>query len=161
MNSIKLGQLSFVHKLILSLFVLVMGCAYLFAQINLQLNTRKADGDESGLASIKDIVITYRGDRTKTRLGIKINASMREYLPTEQEKIAIEEWIAVGRTEAGYREIEHIFEDNCVRCHPYDERPDYPLETYEEVYAAAEPDKELSIGGLARFTHFHAFGMGI
>ena len=161
MSTIILNQLSFVHKLIFSLFVLVMGYAYLFAQINLQVNTRKADGDAAGLASIKDIVITYHGDRTKTRLGMKINGSMQQYLPTEQDKIAIEEWIAAGRTQEGYLEIQHIFEEHCISCHPYDERPDYPLENYEEVYAAAEPDKGPPIGRLARHTHFHAFGMGI
>ena len=160
MNTIKLNELSFVHKLLLSFFVFVMGYSYVFAQINLQVNTRRADGDESGLASIKDIVITYHGDRTKTRLGMKINGSMREHLPTEDDKVAIENWIVADRTEEGYQAIQGIFEDNCVRCHPYDERPDYPLEAYEEVYAASEPDKGPSIGHLARFTHFHAFGMG-
>ena len=161
MNSIQLNQFSFVHKLIFSLFVLVMGYAYFFAQLNLQLNTRKADGNAKGLASIKDIVITYHGDRSKTRLGTMINGPMRQHLPTEQDKVAIEEWIAAGRTEEGYQAIQQIFQDNCVRCHPYDERPDYPLETYEEVYAAAEPDKGPPIAQLARFTHFHVFGMGI
>jgi hypothetical protein len=161
MHTLKLNQLSFTHKLILSFFVLVMGYAYLFAQINLQLNTRDADGDAKGLASIKDIVITYHGDRTKTRLGVMINGPMREHLPTEADKVAIEEWIAAGRTREGYEDVQYIFQDNCVRCHPYDERPDYPLETYEEVYASAEPDKGPSIASLARFTHFHAFGMGI
>ena len=45
-----------------------MGYAYLFAQINLQVNTRKADGDASGLATVQDIVVTYRGDRSQTLL---------------------------------------------------------------------------------------------
>lgn len=161
MNTIKLNQLPLLHKLILSLFVFVIGYAYTFAQINLQLNTRQADGNDTGFASIKDIVFTYHGDRSKTKLGKKINGSMRKHLPTEDDKIAIEEWIAAGRTEEGYIAIKHIFDDNCVRCHPYDERPDYPLETYEEVYQAAEPDKGMSVGYLARLSHFHAFGMGI
>jgi len=161
MNGLKLNSLSGTHKLIVSLFVISMGYAYLFAQINLHLNTRGADGKTEGLTSIQDIVITYHGDRTKTRLGTKINGSMRQYLPTEDDKVAIEEWIAAGRTEEGYHRIEYIFQDNCVRCHPYDERPDYPLETYEQVRAAAGPDRGPSVAHLARFTHFHAFGMGI
>ncbi|MCZ6678650.1 MAG: hypothetical protein O7E52_15545 [Candidatus Poribacteria bacterium] len=161
MNSIKLSQLSFLHKLILSFFLFVTSYAYLFAQIHFQFNTRSADGNESGLASIKDIVITYHGDRSKTRLGAKINGSMQQYLPNEASQLAIEAWIAAGRTEQGYRKIQHIFDDNCVRCHPYDERPDYPLETYEEVYAAAEPDRGVSIGYLAYLSYFHASRMGI
>ncbi len=163
MNSIKirLNQFQFIHKLICSLFLFVIGYAYFFAQLNLQLNTRIADENAKGLASIKDIVFTYHGDRTKTKLGMKINGSMRKHLPTESDKLAIEKWIAQGRTEEGYQEIEPIFAENCVRCHPYDERPDYPLETYEEVYASAEPDKGMSVGQLARLSHFHAFGMGI
>ena len=48
----------------------------------------------------------------------------------------------------------------CTNCHPYGDRPDYPLETYEQVYQAAEPDQGPSIGKLAKFTHFHAVGMG-
>ncbi|MFP6723083.1 MAG: hypothetical protein VCF25_22850 [Candidatus Poribacteria bacterium] len=160
---VKLNQLSWSHKIVVSLFVLMMGYSYLFAQLNLQINTRRADGDTSGLglATIRDIEITYRGNRGRTLLGSKINGSMEQYLSSQEEKISIEEWIAQGRTEQGYQEIQYIFEDNCISCHPYDERPDYPLETYKQVYASAEPDMGPSIGWLARFTHYHAFGFGV
>ena len=86
---------------------------------------------------------------------------MEQYLSNQEEKILIKEWISQGRAEQGYQEIQYIFDENCVRCHPYDERPDYPLETYDQVYASAEPDMGPSIGRLARFTHYHAFGFSI
>jgi hypothetical protein len=86
---------------------------------------------------------------------------MEQYLSNQEEKILIKEWISQGRAEQGYQEIQYIFDENCVRCHPYDERPDYPLETYDQVYASAEPDMGPSIGKLARFTHYHAFGFSI
>ena len=43
----------------------MMGYSYLFALLNLQINTRQADGDTSGLglATIRDIEVTYRGNR--------------------------------------------------------------------------------------------------
>ena len=163
LRKVKLNQLSWSYKVIVSLFVLMMGYSYLFALLNLQINTRQADGDTSGLglATIRDIEITYRGNRGESLLVNKINGSMEQYLSSQKEKVLIGEWIAKGRTEQGYQEIQYIFEENCVSCHPYDERPDYPLETYEQVYASAEPDMGPSIGWLARFTHYHAFGFSI
>ena len=158
---IYLSQLRPQLKVSISLFLLAMGYAYLFAQINLQVNTRQADGDASGLATVQDIVVTYHGDRSQTLLGQKINGSMREYLPYEEDKIAIEQWITNGRTEEEYVDIvQPIMEDNCVTCH-YDGGHDYTLETYDEVFTSAEPNAGPSIGKLARFTHYHAFGMGI
>ena len=163
LEEVKLNQLSCSHKVIISLFVLMMGYSYLFALLNLQINTRQADGDTSGLglATIRDIEVTYRGNRGESLLVNKINGSMEQYLSNQEEKILIKEWISQGRTEQGYQEIQYIFDENCVRCHPYDERPDYPLETYDQVYASAEPDMGPSIGKLARFTHYHAFGFSI
>ena len=163
LGDVKLNQLSYSHKIIISFFVLMMGYSYLFALLNLQINTRQADGDTSGLglATIRDIEITYRGNRGESLLVNKINGSMEQYLSTQEEKVLIEEWVSQGRTEQGYQEIQYIFEDNCVRCHPYDEKPDYPLETYDQVYASAEPDMGPSIGKLARFTHYHAFGFTV
>ena len=102
---IRLSQLSIQLKIAISSFLLSMGYAYLFAQINLQLNTRPADGDASGLATVQDIVVTYHGDRSQTLLGQKINGSMRQYLPDEEDKIAIEQWINNGRTEEEYTEV--------------------------------------------------------
>jgi hypothetical protein len=163
LEEVKLNQLSWSHKVIISLFVLMMGYSYLFALLNLQINTRQADGDTSGLclATIRDIEVTYRGNRGESLLVNKINGSMEQYLSNQEEKILIKEWISQGRAEQGYQEIQYIFDENCVRCHPYDERPDYPLETYDQVYASAEPDMGPSIGRLARFTHYHAFGFSI
>jgi hypothetical protein len=92
---------------------------------------------------------------------MKINGSMQQYLSSEMAKIAIEEWIAAGRTEEGYHAIQHIFARNCLRCHPDDERPDYPLETYEQVYAAAEPDMGVSLEYLTYLSYFHASRIGI
>ena len=163
LEEVKLNQLSWSHKVIISLFVLMMGYSYLFALLNLQINTRQADGDTSGLglATIRDIEVTYRGNRGESLLVNKINGSMEQYLSNQEEKILIKEWISQGRAEQGYQEIQYIFDENCVRCHPYDERPDYPLETYDQVYASAEPDMGPSIGRLARFTQYHAFGFSI
>ena len=163
LGGVKLNQLSYSHKIIISFFVLMMGYSYLFALLNLQINTRQADGDTSGLglATIRDIEITYRGNRGESLLVNKINGSMEQYLSTQEEKVLIEEWVSQGRTEQGYQEIQYIFEDNCVRCHAYDEKPDYPLETYDQVYASAEPDMGPSTGKLARFTHYHAFGFTV
>ena len=163
LEEVKLNQLSWSHKVLISLFVLMMGYSYLFALLNLQINTRQADGDTSGLglATIRDIEVTYRGNRGESLLVNKINGSMEQYLSNQEEKILIKEWISQGRTEQGYQEIQYIFDENCVRCHPSDERPDYPLETYDQVYASAEPDMGPSIGKLARFTHYHAFGFSI
>jgi len=160
--SVRLSQLPVELKIAISCFLLAMGYAYLFAQINLQINTRKADGDATGSATIQDIVVTYHGDRNQTLLGTKINGTMREHLPTEEDKIAIEQWIKNGRTEEEYLEIvQQLMDAYCTNCHPYGDRPEYPLETYEQVYQAAEPDRGPSIGKLAKFTHFHAFGMGV
>jgi len=163
LGEVKLNQLSWSHKVIISLFVLMMGYSYLFALLNLQINTRQADGDTSGLglATIRDIEVTYRGNRGESLLVNKIDGSMEQYLSNQEEKVLIKEWISQGRTEQGYQEIQYIFDENCVRCHPYDERPDYPLETYDQVSASAEPDMGPSIGKLARFTHYHAFGFSI
>ena len=87
---------------------------------------------------------------------------MREYLSDEEDKTTIEQWITNGRTQEEYVDIvQPIMEAYCVSWHPDGNQPDYPLETYEEIFASVEPSAGPSIGKLARFTHYHAFGMKI
>ena len=85
LEEVKLNQLSWSHKVIISLFVLMMGYSYLFALLNLQINTRQADGDTSGLglATIRDIEVTYRGNRGESLFVNKINGSMEQYLSNQ------------------------------------------------------------------------------
>ena len=156
---LKLSTLSLTHKLILTLFLVLMGLSYLFALLNLQLNTSTADGEPG--TTVQDIIVTYRGNPNVTLLETMIQTSMREYLPSEAAALDIEQWIADGKTEEGYEEIQWIFDENCVRCHSADGEANHRLlTTYEEVSAAAVPQLR-SIGSLVRFSHYHAFGMAL
>ncbi len=157
--NIQLSQLSLIHKLILTLFLIIMGVSYLFAALNLQLKVSLADG-EKGL-SVRDIEYTYRGDPGVTLLEAMIRTSMKQYLPSPDAALDIEQWIADGKTRGDYEQIRWIFEQKCVRCHkPSGEANFRPLTDYEEVAAAATPQKR-SITSLASFSHYHAFGMGL
>ena len=166
--NIKLSELSLVHKLLTSLFLLTIGFAYLFALVNMWLTTGTHDG-KSGL-SAKDVVFAYHGDRTKNLLEVKLDTTMKPYLLIKNDRELIREWVANGRQKEWlssdgrkrkYDEpegIQEIMDQYCVACHNPDS-PNSDLTTYEKVYESAEPDKGKPVGALARLSHTHGFGM--
>lgn len=156
---LRLSTLSFTHKSTVTLFLVLMGLSYVFAALNLQINTSTADGEPG--TSVRDIQYTYRGNPDVTLLETMAKTSMNQYLPSDAALFDIEQWIADGKTEADYEGIRWIFDDNCVRCHSEGGEASHRLlTTYEEVSDAATPQLR-SIGSLARFSHYHAFGMGL
>jgi len=168
--NIKLSELSFLHKLLVSLFLLTIGFAYLFAILNVWLSTGTYDG-KKGL-SVKDVVFAYHGDRTKNLLEVKLDTTMKPYLPVKKDRKLIGDWIANGRqkewissdgNKRKYDEIEgiqEIMDQYCVACHNPDAQ-NSDLTSYEAVYASAEPDKGKPVGALARLSHTHGFGMSV
>jgi len=161
MNEIILHKLPIPAKILATMFLLTLSLGYCYAILNLFLSTQMFDG-QKGL-SIKDIKLKYYGDRSNTILEQKINTTMRVYLPTDEAKKKIKDWISSG---VGYdryeKDIKPVFEKNCVQCHsPEGERYNSPLTNYEEALKFTEIDKGKPYERLAESSHIHIISMGM
>ncbi len=147
-------------RIVITLFLAVLSLGYIAAISNLYLAHH--DADLKPELTIEDIKTHFHGDPSLTRLTIMINTDMRQYLETEEEKIAIEEWVAAGASESGYLDIRHIFQNRCIRCHDMFGKAEFaPLTTYDEVTKYTSPAQGVSWGHIARLSHQHFFGMGL
>lgn len=112
--------------------------------------------------SYRDVVIDFHGDPMMNRLVQMINGPMRKNLETEQEKIAIEQWVEEGATREGYKEIDWIFKKRCIKCHDlFGEAEHAPLTSYEEVVKHTKGHEGKSWQHIAELSHQHFFGIGL
>ncbi|MFQ5651270.1 MAG: hypothetical protein ACE5IY_15140 [bacterium] len=160
-NAIELTELSTLLKIVFTLFLVMIGLAYLVSMVNLYLTYHLTDG-KPGL-SIDDLRRTFYGQRNQTLLASKIDGgSMAQFLPFPGEKEAILSWLQDGAPRDGYEEIKYIFERRCVTCH----RPDRlmwkrPLVTYELVKEVSVVDRGEPISLWARVAHTHLMSLAV
>jgi hypothetical protein len=115
-----------------------------------------ADG-KLGL-SIDDIVYSYYGDRTGSKLESKLKGSMKE-MGTPEARLDIIKWVRGGTPEAEWEpRLKDTFKQNCVMCHSV--TPGIPDFTkLEEVKKVAQISQGASIQSLTRVSHIHLFGI--
>lgn len=160
-DAIKLTELPLLLKIVFTLFLVMIGIAYIVSVANLYLTYHLTDG-EPGL-SIDDLRRSFYGQRNQSLLASKINGgSMEQFLPFPGEKEKILTWLQDGATREGYQNINHIFENRCVTCH----RPDRlmwkrPLTRFEEVKEVAVPDRGEPIALWARVAHTHLMSLAV
>jgi len=147
------------EKLLDSMFLLMIGLAYLFALLHMYYSHEGRDG-KPGL-SVDDVMIAYSGSHDQTRLGAAINGPMGINLPSDAAKLEILDWINSGATEEIYdSRIRMIFDDNCIGCHSVESGMNIPsLESYANVIALTEQDTGATIPALVRVSHIHLFGI--
>ena len=136
-NAIKLTELSTILKIVFTLFLVMIGIAYLVSMFNLYLTYHLTDGKPE--LSIDEVRRAFYGQRNQTLLASKIDGgNMEQFLPFPGEKQAILSWLQDGSTQEGYENIKYIFEDRSVTCHqPKRLMWKRPLITYELVKEVA------------------------
>lgn len=148
------------EKLLYTVFLLLMGIGYLMALAYLYASHEGHDG-KPGL-SVEDIVDTYYGNRSGTRLEASVRGPMAGYLlPEDRHQIVA--WLKDGGAEREYNaRIRPLLEKNCLQCHSPTSGLDVPdLSTYEDIKAVADVDTGESLYTLIKLSHIHLFGIGL
>jgi hypothetical protein len=153
------GDKTLKKRVFYTLFLIAMSLGYIAALINLYM-THQLDDLKPGL-TIDDVITNFHGNKNVTRLTFMINNKMKQFLANDDQRIAIQDWVAAGATEEGYMETtREIFETRCVKCHSlFGESSFAPLTTYEEVKTKTVPYEGRSWNFIARLSHQHFLGM--
>lgn len=151
------GDLPPSHKLLYTMMLLIMGCGYIFAMIQIYEVHAGRDG-KPGL-SVEDIKIAYSGSQADTRLEIALKGPMSSMLP-EEERATIINWIHSGADRPGYDStVAPILQTRCLACHD-GSNPHIPnLDGFNNVSQVVQMDTGVSIGTLVRVSHIHLFGL--
>jgi hypothetical protein len=151
-------DISVSERILNTVFLLTIGLGYLAALANLYYTHQGLDG-KAGL-SVEDVVISYHGSNTQTRLGTAIKGIMKPNLRYPSDQDVIMEWINSGADEPGYVEkIAPILNRDCIICHTPAVNPSLPdLTTYSGVAEVAHGGGA-TIPTLVRVSHIHLFGI--
>ncbi len=151
---------SLAEKLLFTCYLLLTGLAYLMAMYYLYTSHQGHDG-KPGI-SIEDIVDTYYGNRSGTRLEAAIRGPMAAYIQTEDRYVVVQ-WLKDGVSREDYQtQIYPIFAKTCLQCHTPASGLNIPdLSTYAGVREVAKIDTGESLHTLVKLSHIHLFGIGL
>ncbi|MCO6411224.1 MAG: elongation factor-1 alpha [Thiogranum sp.] len=149
------------ETLLYTAFLLLMSIGYLMALVYLYTSHEGHDG-KPGL-SIEDIVDTYYGNRSGTRLEAAVRGPMAGYVQQDEDRYEIIAWLKSGAPEAGYRAtVRPIVERSCLQCHSPASGLKIPdLSTYAGIKTVADVDTGESLHTLMKLSHIHLFGIGL
>ncbi len=152
----ELRNLPFSAKVLFSAYLVIIAIGYFVAMLQILFSHGLADG-KFGL-SIEDIVYSYYGNRSGSKLEIMLNGPMKPYAPP-QERFQIIQWVRNGAPKDEYEKtVRPIVEKRCVMCHNANSSlPDF--HRYEELKKRAETDTGATIQSLVRVSHIHLFGI--
>ncbi|GAB7562363.1 hypothetical protein LG202_04020 [Methylobacillus methanolivorans] len=137
-------------------YLLVIGVGLCMAGLQIMLTHGMADG-KLGLSK-DDIVYSYYGDRSGSKLESKLNGSMKPHAPAEV-RLDIIKWVRNGAPEDQWENhFKAVFAERCVMCHSVIPGiPDY--RTYEGVKQVSAVNEGATIQSLTRVSHIHLFGI--
>jgi hypothetical protein len=126
------------------------------AGLQIMLTHGMADG-KIGL-SVDDIVYSYYGDRSGSKLESKLDGSMKDKAPPAV-RLDITKWVQEGASEDQWEShFKGVFGEYCIKCHG--QIPGIPDFTkFEEVKKAAAVNEGATVEGLTRVSHIHLFGI--
>lgn len=152
-----LARLPIAYKVLFTGFLLVIGVGLMMAGAQIMLTHGKADG-KPGL-SVNDIVYSYYGNRSGSKLESMLNGSMKAMAP-DDVRFEIIQWARDESPEDQWKSrIEPLMQKHCVACHNA-ESPQPNFTKFEVVQKLAEVDQGASIATLTRVSHIHLFGIG-
>ena len=156
-----LAKLGIPAKVLVTVFLCVMGLGYIFALFTIYISHENADA-KPGL-SMNDIIITYYGNRSGTVLEDKSLGSMATYFSSDSDKTAVVEWIKSGADKTAYEEtIAPIFKKSCTMCHSKDgTESTSPLANYDEVMKYVSVSTGISPSRLGTLSHTHLISHGV
>jgi hypothetical protein len=151
-----LARLPLSYKVLYTGFLLVIGVGLLMAGLQIMLTHGMADG-KPGL-SINDIVYSYYGNRSGSKLEAMLDGQMRPMAPDEVRFEMIQWARDGGHINEWAPKIEPLMKQYCVSCHNSGSSlPDFTK--FENVKKVAEVDEGASIASLTRVSHIHLFGI--
>ena len=151
-----LARLSLPYKFLFTGFLLVIGVGLMMAGAQIMLTHGQADGKPG--VSVNDIVYSYYGNRSGSKLESMLNGSMKAMAPDEV-RFEIIQWARDDSPiEKWAPRIQPLLEKHCVACHNAESaQPNFTK--LEVVKKLAEVDQGASIGTLTRVSHIHLFGI--
>ena len=161
-HGFRLGMLPLTAKVVVTIFVLLVGFGYATSLAYLFFSYGDVDGKPGVTA--EDVRLAIHGKRDKTKLQAMIDdGPMEQYLKTPQEKATIIEWIHQGSDQGAYQSaVKPILEKRCVNCHrPGGEMKQRPLTNFQEVAAVSQTDTGESIPAWARVAHIHLMSLSM
>lgn len=151
-------DISVSERILNTVFLLTIGLGYIVALANMYYTHQGRDG-KAGL-SIEDVVISYHGSNTQTRLGTAIKGIMEPNLTIKSDKDVILKWIQEGADEPAYNEtIAPILNRDCVLCHTPSVNPSLPDLTHYKTVSEVAHAGGATIPVLIRVSHIHLFGI--
>lgn len=153
---LNLPSLNLTVKSLFTGYLLAIGLGAILASAQILFTHGMADG-KLGL-SIDDIVYSYHGDPTHSKIETKLNGSMRDKA-SSVDKLKIIKWVRSGAPEDQWQsDMKTIFYSNCVSCHStIPGIPDFTY--YENVKQVAKIDKGASPTSLTKISHIHIFAI--
>jgi Na+-transporting NADH:ubiquinone oxidoreductase subunit C len=148
------------EKLLFTCFLLLTGLAYLMAIYYLYSSHQGHDG-KPGI-SIEDIVDTYYGNRSGTRLEAAIRGPMAPFIQAEDRHVIVE-WLKQDTPKADYSsKILPILTKTCLKCHTPASGLNIPdLSSYAAIREVTKLDTGESLHTLVKLSHIHLFGIGL
>ena len=95
-------DISISERILNTVFLFTIGIGYLAALANLYYTHQGLDG-KAGL-SVEDVVISYHGSSSQTRLGTAIKGIMEPNLKNKGDQDVILQWIQHGADEPEYNQ---------------------------------------------------------
>ncbi|QSA95608.1 elongation factor-1 alpha [Methylococcus sp. EFPC2] len=143
-------------KVLFTGYLLVIGVGLLMAGLQIMLTHGLADG-KPGL-SLNDIIYSYYGNRSGSKLEAMLEGQMKPMAPDE-ERFKIIQWAQDGAPITAWSgKIQPLMEKYCVACHNAGSNlPDFSK--FENVKKSAEVDEGASVTQLTRVSHIHLFGI--
>lgn len=153
---INLPSLSIPLKALFTGYIFVVGLGLMMAGAQIMLTHGMADG-KFGL-SVDDIVYSYYGNKTGSKLESKLHGSMKDKA-TPEENLTLIKWARSGSpVEQWEPVIKPIVDAKCAACHA--NIPTLPnITQYEVMKEKTEVDSGAEIGSLTRVSHIHLFGI--
>lgn len=153
-----LSNLGLSVRVLFSGYLTVIAVGYMMALLQILMTHGMADG-KFGL-SVDDIVYSYYGDRTGSKIEKALNGSMKENAEPEERAILIQ-WARDGGLEETFESsgAAEIIEYNCAGCHGGEGPGPGNFNDFEEVQALTEEDTGATFASLTRVSHIHLFGI--
>ncbi len=154
-DDLTLGTLSLTYRVLFTGFLLVVGLGLCMAGAQIMLTHGKADG-KPGL-SMDDIVYSYYGNRSGSKLEAALTGKMKDKAPGEVN-ITLIKWVRDGAPVAQWNTVGPLLEKHCAKCH--DAESGLPeVSKLDVAISLAETDHGASIASLTRISHIHLFGI--
>ncbi|MFQ6004181.1 MAG: hypothetical protein ACE5OQ_01645 [Woeseia sp.] len=138
----------------------IAAIGYLMAMTYLYTSHEGHDGRPG--VSIQDIVDTYYGNRSGTRLEAAIRGPMSGFIEID-DRHEVMAWLNDGAGETEYAaKIEPILTKACIVCHSSASGLQVPdLSSYDGLREFAAVDMGESLHTLMKLSHIHLFGIGV